>query len=123
MSYVEPTTGAVYSTRSPPYFSVEGLFNDKNYWVNMQQQKQQRKQRHQRKDESKRTDQSDAGGASDGRGGETGITMERDEQNVNRIPPLSFDLLDGKLWEYVFIDPMQEVKSEGRGRGNHTPTI
>ncbi|CAM9681783.1 unnamed protein product, partial [Scytosiphon promiscuus] len=32
VSYVEPTTGAVYPTSKGPYLTVEGLFNAKNYW-------------------------------------------------------------------------------------------
>ncbi|CAN0317934.1 unnamed protein product, partial [Laminaria digitata] len=70
MSYVEPTTGAVYRTSAAPYLAVEGLFNDKNYWVNMQQQQQQQQQ------------------------------QQRQQQQAQR------------MWEYVFIDPMQEVSNK-----------
>ncbi|CAM9659426.1 unnamed protein product, partial [Ectocarpus sp. 12 AP-2014] len=84
VSYVEPTTGDIYPTSAAPYLTVEGLFNAKNYWVNMQQQQQQRQR------------------DTDGKGGEGG-------EGGRRAAPLSFDLMDGGLWEYVFIDPMQEM--------------
>ncbi|CAM9607981.1 unnamed protein product, partial [Hapterophycus canaliculatus] len=91
VSYVEPTTGAVYPTSEAPYLTVEGLFNAKNYWVNMQQQQQQ-----QQKQQLKESDAARIGDHSgfSGRGSPAA---------------LSFDLLDGGLWEYVFIDPMQEM--------------
>ncbi|CAN0415525.1 unnamed protein product, partial [Ectocarpus sp. 12 AP-2014] len=92
VSYVEPTTGDIYPTSAAPYLTVEGLFNAKNYWVNMQQQQQQR-QRQQQQQQQRDTD---------GKGGEGG-------QGGRRAAPLSFDLMDGGLWEYVFIDPMQEM--------------
>lgn len=100
MSYVEPTTGEVYRTSAAPYLAVEGLFNDKNYWVNMQQRQQQQQQKQQAqnvqggKQQAKGGDS--GGGVSSGGGGGGGDS-------------LSFDLLDGGMWEYVFIDPMQEV--------------
>ena len=92
VSYVEPTTGAVYPTSAAPYLTVEALFNAKNYWVNMQQQQQQQQQL--------------KGGA--------GNTVKGGSGHRN-AGPLSFDLLDGGLWEYVFIDPMQEVRTGGGG--------
>eukprot|EP00752_Nemacystus_decipiens_P018589 g16667.t1 len=94
VSYVEPTTGAVYPTSAAPYLTVEALFNAKNYWVNMQQQQQQQQQ--QRQQQRKEGD----GDAVKGGGGGSVLRS---------AAPLSFDLLDGGLWEYVFIDPMQEM--------------
>ncbi|CAN0393322.1 unnamed protein product [Pylaiella littoralis] len=94
VSYVEPTTGAVYPTSAAPYLAVEGLFNAKNYWVNMQQQKQQQQQQQQ---QHKEAEGDTARPAGSGSGGGRGVGH------------LSFDLLDGALWEYVFIDPMQEM--------------
>lgn len=101
MSYVEPTTGAVWATSEGPYLSVEALFNDKNYWVNMQQQRRRRRQnqqcqsRHQ-DDEHKPVDPG--------------------QQKVETSSSLSFDLLDGNLWTYVFMDPIQEASTTDLGR-------
>lgn len=36
--YIEPSTGIEYPTDSSPYLSIESVFNDKNFWVNMQGQ-------------------------------------------------------------------------------------
>lgn len=36
--FLEPSTGAQYSTAGSPYLTVEAVFNHKNYWVNMQAQ-------------------------------------------------------------------------------------
>eukprot|EP00904_Undaria_pinnatifida_P000051 jgi/Undpi1/10046/HiC_scaffold_28.g12500.m1 len=101
MSYVEPTTGEIYRTSAAPYLAVEGLFNNKNYWVNMQQQQQQAQNT--RREKGGREQQAKSGavpterapGCGGGGGGGSNA--------------LSFDLLDGGMWEYVFIDPMQEV--------------
>eukprot|EP00903_Cladosiphon_okamuranus_P016150 g14905.t1 len=98
MSYVEPTTGAVYPTSAAPYLTVEALFNAKNYWVNMQQQQQQEQQPQQQRKEGD-DDTVKGGGSGNGNG----------DGGNRRAGLLSFDLLDGSLWEYVFIDPMQEM--------------
>lgn len=98
MSYVEPTTGAVWATSEGPYLSVEALFNDKNYWVNMQQQQQQQYQPRQEGNEHKKVDPGQHPAAGD-----------------VKTSSLSFDLLDGNLWAYVFIDPMQEASMTDLG--------
>lgn len=36
--FVEPSTGATYPVHASPYLSVEGAWNSRNYWVNMQAQ-------------------------------------------------------------------------------------
>mmetsp|Transcript_3231 Transcript_3231/g.12365 ORF Transcript_3231/g.12365 Transcript_3231/m.12365 type:complete len:648 (-) Transcript_3231:1303-3246(-) len=36
LSFIEPTTGGMYSQASAPYLGVEGMWNPKNYWINMQ---------------------------------------------------------------------------------------
>lgn len=33
--YVEPSTGVVYSQSNSPYLGVESVWNEKNYWVNV----------------------------------------------------------------------------------------
>ena len=33
--FIEPTTGRHYSIKNAPYISIEGIFNNKNFWVNM----------------------------------------------------------------------------------------
>ena len=33
--FIEPTTGRRYSVDDAPYFSVEGIFNHKNFWINL----------------------------------------------------------------------------------------
>lgn len=33
--FVEPSTGRKYSVEDAPYFSIEAIFNHKNYWINM----------------------------------------------------------------------------------------
>ncbi|CAM9369059.1 unnamed protein product, partial [Discosporangium mesarthrocarpum] len=67
MSFVEPTTGAIYPTGASPYLSLEAVFNSSNFWANV--------------------------------------------QTARTVGSTSFDLLDGSLWEYAFIDPVQEVRS------------
>ncbi|GBG34883.1 Dynein regulatory complex subunit 7 [Hondaea fermentalgiana] len=34
--FLEPTTGKLYDLRGSPYLGVEAVWNNKNYWVNMQ---------------------------------------------------------------------------------------
>mmetsp|Transcript_69999 Transcript_69999/g.195823 ORF Transcript_69999/g.195823 Transcript_69999/m.195823 type:complete len:880 (-) Transcript_69999:41-2680(-) len=36
MVFVEPTTGTVYPVAEAPYLSIDGIWNNKNFWVNMQ---------------------------------------------------------------------------------------
>lgn len=92
MSYVEPTTGAVWATSEGPYLSIEALFNDKNYWINMQQQRQRQQQKHQYQSRH-----------------------QGDEHKTVETSSLSFDLLDGDLWTYVFMDPVQEASTMDLG--------
>lgn len=33
--FIEPTTGRRYSVNDAPYFSVEAIFNNKNFWINL----------------------------------------------------------------------------------------
>lgn len=33
--FIEPTTGRKYSIADAPYYSVEGIFNHKNFWINL----------------------------------------------------------------------------------------
>ena len=33
--FIEPSTGRKYSLEDAPYFSIEAIFNHKNYWINM----------------------------------------------------------------------------------------
>jgi hypothetical protein len=33
--FIEPTTGRKYSIQEAPYYSVEALFNNKNFWINL----------------------------------------------------------------------------------------
>ncbi len=33
--FIEPTTGRKYSINEAPYYSVEALFNNKNFWINL----------------------------------------------------------------------------------------
>jgi len=33
--FVEPTTSRKYNTDDSPYFTIEAVFNHKNYWINM----------------------------------------------------------------------------------------
>jgi len=33
--FVEPSTGRKYQVEDAPYFSIESIFNHKNYWINM----------------------------------------------------------------------------------------
>ncbi len=33
--FIEPTTGRKYSIQDAPYFSVESIFNHKNFWINL----------------------------------------------------------------------------------------
>jgi hypothetical protein len=33
--FIEPTTGRRYSIQDAPYFSVESIFNHKNFWINL----------------------------------------------------------------------------------------
>lgn len=33
--FIEPTTGRRYSVDDAPYYSVEGIFNHKNFWINL----------------------------------------------------------------------------------------
>lgn len=34
--YIEPSTGRKYDPKDSPYQSIEGIFNHRNFWVNMQ---------------------------------------------------------------------------------------
>ena len=109
MSYVEPTTGTVYATSEGPYLTVEGVFNDKNFWVNMQQQQQQQQQRSRHLQEQKQQSEREK---IDDQGNLAGVVktgVAGEAATITRASSLSFDLLDGSLWEYVFIDPMLEV--------------
>lgn len=33
--FIEPTTGRTYALDSSPYHSVQAIFNNKNFWVNL----------------------------------------------------------------------------------------
>jgi hypothetical protein len=33
--FIEPTTGRKYSIQDAPYYSVESIFNHKNFWINL----------------------------------------------------------------------------------------
>jgi hypothetical protein len=33
--FIEPTTGRRYNIDDAPYYSVEGIFNHKNFWINL----------------------------------------------------------------------------------------
>lgn len=33
--FVEPSTGRKYPVEDSPYYSIEAIFNHKNYWINM----------------------------------------------------------------------------------------
>ena len=33
--FIEPTTGRKYSIQDAPYYSVEAVFNHKNFWINL----------------------------------------------------------------------------------------
>jgi len=33
--FIEPTTGRTYQLDSSPYFSIEGIFNHKNFYINL----------------------------------------------------------------------------------------
>jgi len=33
--FVEPTTGRKYTQEEAPYFSIEAIFNNENYWINL----------------------------------------------------------------------------------------
>jgi hypothetical protein len=33
--FIEPTTGRRYNIEDAPYFSVEAIFNHKNFWINL----------------------------------------------------------------------------------------
>ena len=33
--FIEPTTGRSYSLTESPYFSVEAIFNNRNFWINL----------------------------------------------------------------------------------------
>lgn len=33
--FIEPTTGRKYSINDAPYYSVESIFNHKNFWINL----------------------------------------------------------------------------------------
>ena len=35
--FIEPSTGRKYSVEDAPYFTIEAIFNNKNYWINMEQ--------------------------------------------------------------------------------------
>ena len=34
--FVEPSTGVCYSAMRSPYLGIEALWNERNYWVNVQ---------------------------------------------------------------------------------------
>jgi len=34
--FIEPSTGRRYNIEDAPYFTVETIFNHKNYWINME---------------------------------------------------------------------------------------
>ena len=33
--FIEPTTGRKYSIQDAPYYTVEAVFNHKNFWINL----------------------------------------------------------------------------------------
>ena len=33
--FIEPSTGRKYNVEEAPYFTIEAIFNNKNYWINM----------------------------------------------------------------------------------------
>jgi hypothetical protein len=33
--FIEPTTGRSYSIADAPYYSVEGIWNNVNFWINL----------------------------------------------------------------------------------------
>jgi hypothetical protein len=33
--YIEPSTGRKYFAEEAPYYTIEAIFNNKNYWINM----------------------------------------------------------------------------------------
>ena len=33
--FIEPSTGCRYELNHSPYLEVDSIFNDKNYWINM----------------------------------------------------------------------------------------
>jgi len=33
--FIEPTTGRKYTMDDAPYYSVESIFNNKNFWINL----------------------------------------------------------------------------------------
>jgi len=33
--FIEPTTGRWYSKETAPYFTVEAVFNNHNFWINL----------------------------------------------------------------------------------------
>jgi hypothetical protein len=35
--YIEPTTGVIYSAKASPYLGIDAVWNERNYWVNVQQ--------------------------------------------------------------------------------------
>lgn len=115
MFYVEPTTGAVYPSSSAPYFTVEGLFNNKNYWANIQRNEKQQRQLQTDScaggviQEETRKMGRWKGGTGSGDRGEGEKSMDSTRRSGEGSPALSFDLLDSNLWEFVFIDPMREV--------------
>jgi len=33
--FIEPTTGRKYRVQDCPYFTIEAIFNNKNFWINL----------------------------------------------------------------------------------------
>lgn len=38
-TFIEPTTGRFFAFDNSPYHGIEAIFNDKNFWINMDPQR------------------------------------------------------------------------------------
>jgi len=34
--FIEPSTGRKYNIEDAPYYTIESIFNHRNYWINME---------------------------------------------------------------------------------------